>query len=199
MMTAGTGLIGPGRLILVVGPSGAGKDTLIAQARARLERDPTIMFPRRIVTRATSAAEDHHTISDRDFALAMEEGAYAFWWEAHGLKYAFPAGIDDDIRAGRTLVCNVSRGIAATLRRRYAHVAVVLITAPPEVLAARLAARGRASDGDIGQRIGRAAPPEAEISPDRVIENSGELEVAVAQFMAAIASAAHAAAPSRRP
>ena len=38
-------------------------------------------------------------------------GDFAFWWEAHGLKYALPAAIDDDIRAGRTVVCNVSRGI----------------------------------------------------------------------------------------
>jgi ribose 1,5-bisphosphokinase len=189
MTTAGTGRIGPGRLILVVGPSGAGKDTLIAQARARLAGDPGIMFPRRIVTRATSAAEDHHTISNRDFAMAAEEGAYAFWWEAHGLKYAFPAGIDDDIRAGRTLVCNVSRGLVAMLRRRYAHVAAVLVTAPPEVLAARLAARGRASDGDIGQRMGRAAPPEAEISPDHVIENVEDIERGAARLVAAITAA----------
>jgi ribose 1,5-bisphosphokinase len=146
---AGTGQVGPGRLVVVVGPSGAGKDTLIACARGRLAGDPVIVFPLRIVTRAASAAEDHRTISDRDFATAAEAGAFAFWWEAHGLKYALPAGIDDDVRAGRTVVCNVSRGIVAALRRRYACLDVVLVTAPAEVLAARLAARGRASNGDI--------------------------------------------------
>jgi ribose 1,5-bisphosphokinase PhnN len=49
------GLIGPGRLLAVVGPSGAGKDTLIARARTRLAGDPMIVFPLRIVTRAASA------------------------------------------------------------------------------------------------------------------------------------------------
>jgi ribose 1,5-bisphosphokinase len=167
-MAAGTGagLIGPGRLVVVVGPSGAGKDTLIAGAGVRLAGDPTVVFPLRIVTRPASAAEQHRTISDGDFTTAAEQGAFAFWWEAHGLKYALPAGIDDDNRAGRTVVCNVSRGIVAALRRRYAGVRVVLVTAPAEVLTTRLAARGRASDGDIARRIARAAPPNAELSPD---------------------------------
>ena len=69
---AGTGLIGPGRLVVVVGPSGAGKDTLIAGARLRLAGDPTIVFPLRIVTRTASAAEHHQIISDRDFATAAQ-------------------------------------------------------------------------------------------------------------------------------
>jgi ribose 1,5-bisphosphokinase len=170
---AGTGLIGPGRLVVVVGPSGAGKDTLIAGARLRLAGDPTIVFPLRIVTRTASAAEHHQIISDRDFATAAEAGAFAVWWEAHGLKYALPAGIDDDIRAGRTVVCNVSRGIVGRLRRRYAHLGV-----------------GRASDGDIAQRIGRMAPPDAELSPDQVIENVGDLERGTASLVAAIFGAA---------
>jgi ribose 1,5-bisphosphokinase len=187
---AGTGLIGPGRLVVVVGPSGAGKDTLIAGARVRLAGDPTIVFPLRIVTRTASAAEHHQIISDRDFATAAEAGAFAWWWEAHGLKYALPAGIDDDIRAGRTVVCNVSRGIVGRLRRRYACLGVVLVTAPTAVLTTRLAARGRASDGDIAQRIGRAAPPDAELSPDQVIENVGDLERGTASLVAALCGAA---------
>jgi ribose 1,5-bisphosphokinase len=187
---AGAGLIGPGRLVVVVGPSGAGKDTLIAGAGVRLASDPTVVFPLRIVTRTASAAEHHRTISDRDFATAVEDGAFAFWWEAHGLKYALPAGIDDDIRAGRTVVCNVSRGIVAALRRRYAGVRVVLVTASAEVLTTRLAARGRASDGDIAGRIARASPPDAELSPDHVIENIGDLEHGAASLVAAIIAAA---------
>jgi ribose 1,5-bisphosphokinase len=189
---AGTGLIGPGRLIVVVGPSGAGKDTLIACARVRLAGDPMIVFPLRIVTRAVSAAEDHQTISDRDFATAANEGAFAFWWEAHGLRYALPAGIDDDIRADRTVVCNVSRSMVDPLRRRYARLDVVLVTAPAAVLTTRLAARGRASDGDLAQRIGRTALPGAALSPDHVIENIGDIERGTASLVAVIAGAGQA-------
>ncbi len=51
--------IGPGRLVLVVGPSGAGKDTLIGLAQAACAEDGTIVFPRRVVTREASASEDN--------------------------------------------------------------------------------------------------------------------------------------------
>jgi ribose 1,5-bisphosphokinase len=190
-----TGPIGPGRLVVVVGPSGAGKDTLIAAARARLAGDAAFVFPLRLVTRAATAAEDHLTISEGDFTLADSRGEFAFWWEAHGLKYALPAAIDSDICAGRTVVCNVSRGIISTLRLRYLKLVVVLVTAPAEVLATRLGGRGRASDGDLAQRLGRAAPPAAEFAPDHVIENVGDIAVGAAHLIAAISGLHQAPTP----
>jgi ribose 1,5-bisphosphokinase len=189
MAGGNTGPIGPGRLVVVVGPSGAGKDTLIAQARARLAGDPAFVFPLRVVTRTATAAEDHLTISEGDFRQAANRGEFAFWWEAHGLKYALPAAIDDDIRAGRTVVCNISRGIVSALRLRYARLVVVLVTAPAEVLADRLAGRGRESDGDLGQRLGREAPSQAEFAPDHVIENVGDINDGTARLVAAITAA----------
>ena len=189
MPSGDTNPIGPGRLVVVVGPSGAGKDTLIAQARARLSSDPAFVFPLRLVTRAASVAEDHLTISEGDFARAVSRGDFAFRWEAHGLKYALPASIDGDIRAERTVVCNVSRGIVSALRLRYARLVVVLVTAPAEVLAGRLSARGRPSDGDLAQRLGRGAPPPAEFAPDHVIENVGDIADGVTRLVAAITGA----------
>jgi ribose 1,5-bisphosphokinase len=190
-----TRLIGPGRLVVVVGPSGAGKDTLIAAARVRLAGNPAFVFPLRLVTRAASAAEDHLTISDGDFAHAVARGDFAFWWQAHGLKYALPAGIDDDIRAGRTVVCNVSRGVVSALRARYARLVVVLVTAPADILVARLAGRGRTSDGDLAQRLGREAPSPAEFAPDHVIENVGDIAGGAAHLVAAITGARSAPIP----
>ena len=122
--------IGPGRLVAVAGPSGAGKDTLLRFARNHLGGDPNIVFPHRVVTRQPSAAEDHHAFSEADFAAAVAAGGFAFWWYAHGLNYAVGAAVDDDIRAGKTVVCNVSRAVIAELRCRYADVRVVLVTAP---------------------------------------------------------------------
>jgi ribose 1,5-bisphosphokinase len=181
--------IGPGRLVLVVGPSGAGKDTLIELARAALKADPTIAFPRRVVTRAASAAEAHDTMSDDAFDDAARAGAFALTWHAHGLRYGIPASIDDDIRAGRTVLCNVSRTIVGAARRRYAAVTVALVTAPTEVLAARLAARGR--DGDIAQRLARG-DAFADLRTDCVIANTGTPADGAAALMAAVARTAGA-------
>ena len=79
-------------LVLVVGPSGAGKDTLINAAREALAGDRRFAFPRRVVTRpAVAALEDHDSVTRAEFALQEANGAYALSWEAHGLHYGLPA------------------------------------------------------------------------------------------------------------
>ncbi|MBI1204098.1 MAG: phosphonate metabolism protein/1,5-bisphosphokinase (PRPP-forming) PhnN [Rhodopseudomonas sp.] len=174
--------IGPGHLLLVVGPSGAGKDTVIAGAKAACAENPDVVFPRRVVTRAASAAEDHDSLDEAGFNRALTDGAFAFWWPAHDHRYGIPRTIDDDIRAGRTVVCNVSRGIVAELRLRYANVLAVRITAPADILAARLAGRGRSSDGALPERIKRN---EAYVGfqPDRTIDNSGSPAAAIRRLV----------------
>ena len=167
--------IGPGRLILVVGPSGAGKDTLLGLARAACADDSSIVFPRRVVTREASSFEDNEQMSLDAFQQARSQGDFAVHWEAHGHCYALSRAIDDDIRARRTVVANVSRTVIEALRRAYADVVVILITAPAEVLAERLAARARSSDGRLADRLGRAVD-DAATAPDVVITNVGSVE-----------------------
>jgi len=183
-------MIGPGRLVLVVGPSGAGKDTLIDRARAVLRDNPSVVFPRRVVTRA-AADEPHDTMDPDAFDKAARAGAFALTWDAHDLRYGIPVSIDADISAGRSVVCNVSRAIVATARERYADVRVVLVTAPPEVLAARLAARARGSDGDLARRLARSESF-ATLAADCVITNVGGPEGGAATLIAAIVGAAAA-------
>lgn len=167
--------IGPGRLVLVVGPSGAGKDTLIGLARAACAGDATVVFPRRVVTREASHFEDNEQVSFEAFRQVRSRGEFAAQWEAHGHGYALPRALDDDIRAGRTVVANVSRTVVEALRRAYAEVVVVLVTAPPEILAERLAARARGSDGQIEDRLGRTVDAAA-AAPDVTIVNVGDVE-----------------------
>jgi ribose 1,5-bisphosphokinase len=168
-------MIGPGRFILVVGPSGAGKDTLIGLARAACAGDRNVVFPRRVVTREASAFEENEQISLDAFRQARTRGDFAVHWEAHGHCYALPRTIDDDIRAGRTLVANVSRTVVDAIRSGYADVTVVSITAPSDVLAERLAARTRSSDGQIEHRLSRAVD-DATTTPDVIIANVGRVE-----------------------
>lgn len=167
--------IGPGRLVLVVGPSGAGKDTLLRLAQMACVDDHDIVFPRRVVTRASSADEDNIAVSPDEFARARDHGDFAVHWDAHGHSYALRLEINDDIRAGRAVVVNVSRTVIAALRQNYANVVVVAITAPPDVLAQRLAARARHSDGNIADRLARSVE-NAIAHADVTILNAGSVE-----------------------
>src|ERR1700742_2909806 len=105
-VSAHTAAIGPGRLILVVGPSGAGKDTLLGLAKSACAEQTDIVFPRRGVTREASASEDNAQLSLDGFRQALARGEFAMHWEAHGHSYGLPRAIDDDIRAGRSVVVN---------------------------------------------------------------------------------------------
>jgi ribose 1,5-bisphosphokinase len=169
------GGIGPGRLVLVVGPSGAGKDTLLRLAQAACIDDQNVVFPRRVVTRESSADEDNIAMRPDEFRRAREHGDFAVHWDAHGHCYALPLEINDDIRAGRAVVANVSRTVIGALRQAYANVVVVAITAPPDVLAQRLAARARHSDGNIADRLTRSVD-DASANADVTILNAGSAD-----------------------
>jgi phosphonate metabolism protein PhnN/1,5-bisphosphokinase (PRPP-forming) len=176
-----------GRLIAVVGPSGAGKDRLIAAARERLAGDGRIVFPRRVITRPVVPGDENHiAMSPDDFAAAEAAGRFALSWQAHGAAYGIEADIAGLLRAGHRVVINLSRGLIGETRRRFAPLRVVYVHAPPAILAARLTARGRETPEQIARRLARAslAPP---VGEDVItIENSGSLEPALESFMKAL-------------
>jgi ribose 1,5-bisphosphokinase len=171
--------LGPGTLVLVVGASGVGKDALIAGARAALAADMNFAFPERAVTRPQNSAESHASLSDIEFARALEEGRFALTWAAHGLRYGVPASIDGLIAEGRAVVVNASRTIGEIARRRYARVSFVLIECPLDVRAARLAGRGRESAASAEARLMRSVPGFDPAEADIVIDNSGPLALGV--------------------
>lgn len=177
--------IGPGRLVLVVGPSGAGKDTLIELARTACAGDPGIIFPRRVVTREPSSFEKNDSVSPVQFEQMLARGDFAFHWQAHGLAYGLLRATTDHIRSGHTVVVNVSRTIIELARRSYANVIVVLVTAPTEVLAQRIAGRSRSSDGPFEGRLHRNVVSSA---PDVVISNVESAEKHASELLSIIRS-----------
>lgn len=191
--------LGPGRLILVVGPSGSGKDTLIAMAREQLADAGGILFPTRLVTRSAPVGENEALLSEADLARDAEAGRCALEWHAHGLHYAVPATIDADIAAGRTVVVNVSRSAVPAARRRYAHVIVVYVDAAQEIRAERLFRRGRESRPQIDERLATARSDFGPDDADVLIVNEGPPEEgarALARLVTGVA--APCAAPFRR-
>ena len=174
-----------GALVLVVGPSGAGKDTLINAARAALAGDPRFDFPRRTITRhAVAALEDHDSVSEEAFDRLEREGAFALSWRAHGLSYGIPRDILDAIAADRVVVVNGSRAMAETARYAIPATQILLVEATPSVRALRLAGRGRETSDEIARRLEREVPDPL---PDAIrVDNSGPLASGVAAFLAAL-------------
>ena len=187
-----------GAFVAIVGPSGVGKDTLIAYAKARLGADERlpVHFVRRVITRAADGStEDHDSLSPEAFERARAGGAFSLSWEAHGLRYGLPESVDRQIAAGHTVVANLSRAALPALKVRYRHVAVVAVTASPETLARRLLARGRESADEVSARLARASGNAFGISGAvTAIANDGPIEEAGDALVAAIRAAGEMAA-----
>jgi ribose 1,5-bisphosphokinase len=180
-----------GILWLIVGPSGVGKDSLIDGARASLAGNAGFFFPRREITRpADAGGEDHVAVTVAEFETKRASGNYALSWEANGLGYGVPHAIDETLSQGRNVVLNGSRGALDDARARYPGLRVVEITVPPEILRARLEARGRETSVEIEERLTRAAAVRASgddvirFSNDRPLEES--VDALVALLMGAI-------------
>lgn len=179
-----------GTLFLVTGASGSGKDSIIEAARQALGGDSAFDFPRRYVTRPGAAAgEDYVPVSPEAFREMDGRGDFVLTWEAHGLAYGVPSSIEESLAEGRSVIVNVSRTVIDTARRHYSPVRVLVIHAPPEVLAERLRRRGRESAAEIAERLRGAAVPPPEGDDVTVIDNSGPLADAVERFLGALKEA----------
>ena len=183
-----------GAWVFVVGPSGAGKDTVIEQARRALKDDDLIRFARRVVTRPQNEFEDHDTLSLDKFEEQKRRRKFVLWWQAHQLHYGIGHEWQDQVANGRTVVCNVSRTILPDIEQRVTGKArVVLVTAPPELLAERIASRGR--DSAQGSRTMRNQDGPVRLTADLIIENTGTPEQAGEAFVRFLTSQDLAMAP----
>lgn len=182
--------VAAGTMVVVVGPSGAGKDSVMSYAARHFADEARLRFVRRAITRPADAGGEAHEAIDADGFRAREAaGGFAVSWDAHGLSYGIPRETLDQLADGVTLIANGSRSALPAFAEAYPRLKVVLVTARPDILAARLAARGRESAEAIAKRLDRAVP-EIVIGADTVvIDNSGALEEAGGAFVSLLADA----------
>ncbi len=175
---------GAGRLVAVVGPSGAGKDTLLAGAIAAR---PALVLARRVITRPQEAGgEPYEGVSLVEFEARKARGGFALHWVAHGLSYGIPVTVRHDLVAGRNVVFNGSRAVLARAQALFADLAVVVITADRATLQARLSARGRESGADLDRRLARADFALPDGITAEVIDNSGSVAAGVQALVAVL-------------
>lgn len=168
-----------GIMVVVVGPSGAGKDTLMNLAARHFAGRSNIHFVRRVITRDGDAGnEDHKCVSDADFDAMERDGAFAVSWGAHGLKYGIPGDVEDELANGHLVVANGSRSVLHRFQAAFPKLKVINVTARREVLAERLIARGRESREDVLKRLERGSLTVQGSYDVADIDNSGTLEEA---------------------
>lgn len=190
-----------GAFVAVVGPSGAGKDSVIDAARRRLDGDPTFVFARRVITRPAGPAEDCAFVTEEQFAAHEASGSFSLAWRAHGLAYGIPVENLALVRGGTVVVGNVSRAVLTELDDRFPRAYVVRITVPEDVRRARIAARGREDDAALTARLDRpdpapGHPADLEIVNDATLEEAGET---LAAFLREVAGSSEMSASPERP
>jgi len=165
-----------GAWVFVCGPSGAGKDSVIAWSRERLAADSRVVFARRLVTRPAQACSDHEPVTVRDFDVLRQREQLAWYWRSHGFGYGIARRYARQAAWGRVVVVNGSREHVAGLDP-VPCVYRVLVEAPDDQLAARLRQRGRDDLESIARRLARNSRF-AGLEADLVIANDGELSQA---------------------
>ena len=136
--------VAAGPLIVVLGPSGSGKDTLISYAQARFAGRQDVLFVRRAITRpADAGSEDHFAMSEAEFDEAIDRGEFALTWAANGLRYGLPRSIEAHLAQGGLAIVNGSRGAWGVIHRGFPGAVAVEISVEPAILAQRLQSRGR--------------------------------------------------------
>lgn len=188
-----------GILLYVMGPSGSGKDSLIACARHAVNAAYAqtwksagdtqrglrpILFARRSITRPASAGgERHNPLTREEFHRCNRLGEFSLSWESHGLCYGISAAMDSCLAEGALVIVNGSRAYLPEALRRYPMLAPLLISVRPGVLRDRLETRGRENATDIDERLAGAAMTLPDIPGLITLDNSGTLEEAGQRFV----------------
>ncbi|WP_322009707.1 phosphonate metabolism protein/1,5-bisphosphokinase (PRPP-forming) PhnN [Paraburkholderia sp. J12] len=176
----------PGVFFFVVGPSGAGKDTLIDAARHALP-PADFVYAARYITRPSGAPGEHHIgVTEEEFATLADEGKFLITWHAHDLYYGLPIELKHAIEAGKNVIANGSRAIIPSLVGRVPNLVVIEVTAPVGVLARRIAGRGRETEEQIVARLARtvSAVPDG-VRSIRVM-NDAAPEVGARRFISTV-------------
>ena len=180
-----------GRLIYVVGPSGAGKDSLLAWVREQLPASAPLHWAGRVITRPADAGGEAHECLDADsFERVLQAQGFAMHWQANGLRYGIRreelAHLAHQVQ-GRWVLLNGSRAYLPEAARLYPGMTVIHITADAKVLRQRLVKRGRESVQEIERRIERAVDLQVpEGSALHEVRNNDQLEAAGRQLMTLI-------------
>jgi len=168
-----------GRLYFIVGPSGAGKDTLLHWVKENLPANAPLEFARRAITRPAHGSEVHEVLNQEAYWQAAAAGHFCMQWQANDLCYGIRRNVEAKLKCGQDVVVNGSREYLPQLRQRFPDARIVWIMADPEQIRQRMEKRQRESGAALLNRLDRgikfAVPDDQDII---CIDNSGPIHVA---------------------
>lgn len=169
-----------GKLFLIVGNSGSGKDSLISEVQKHFPNNlKAIKVPKRVITRPPSPdTEDFESIDEKEFLELKEQGEFVLEWHIYELYYGVRKEILNWLNEGHPVLINVSRNIVEYARERFPGMKLIFVRVPYEITAARIKDRGRENDELLKRRLKRAKDNQEYPDADFVVDNSGELEEA---------------------
>jgi len=178
-----------GFLLVLSGPSGAGKGTLVERLIAARRE---CVFSISATTRPRRSNEQdgvqYEFVSRDEFVRRREAGEFLEWAEVHDNLYATPRTfVDENIRAGRVVVLDVDVQGGASVRRLRPDAVSVFIM-PPSIDALRRRLRGRDTDSDevVERRLQNAPGEIAQYTEYQYLVVNDELEAASARLTAIV-------------
>lgn len=184
----------PGKLIVISGPSGVGKGTLV---RALLERHPQLHLSVSATTRSPrpgeTDGEDYWFWSRQQFEAAIAAGNFVEWAEYAGNYYGTPRGtIVEQLDRGRSVLLEIELVGARQVRKTFPEAYSIFVLPPSlEVLEVRLRGRDKDSEAAIARRLERArteiaasAEFDLQLVNDDLAEALQSLESAIASALA---------------
>lgn len=169
-------------VIAIVGPSGVGKDSVMAALTAR---DPNIQLVRRVITRPKGEeGEDFTRATVSEFIVMQDRGDFVLSWSAHGLSYGIPVAISRQRQHARAVLVNLSRNVLKQAEGAFGDFIVISLTADPAVLAQRVADRERETPADQAKRLARSVALPEGLTRVVEINNDGSLDHTVDAILA---------------
>lgn len=171
-----------GGVLVVTGPSGVGKGTLIQKL---LERVPGLSLSVSATTRPPRPGEvngrDYHFLKPEDFEKRLLRGEFLEHAVYAGNQYGTPRSEIDRARDGLVLEIEVEG--ARQVRERLPEALQVFIAPPsPEALEERLLGRGTDSEEQMQRRLARAEEELAARDEFKHVIVNDDLEKAVAEL-----------------
>jgi guanylate kinase len=148
-----------GKLIVLTGPSGVGKGTLV---RALRQRHPNLFLSVSATTRNPRPGEvhgeDYYFISRLEFERMVTDGDFLEWAEFAGNCYGTPRKpVEQQIAQGKWVILEIELEGARQARRMFPDALRIFILPPSlDELEGRLRGRGQDSDEAIARRLARA-------------------------------------------